>query len=355
MVTPETNVNNAPLMAARAIDELRRQMGLVYSDESATYAVIPAEFADDALLTTLKKNDLKLIISAARAKTIDIATGSATAIDVSSFSLDDILAVADPTHKESIKTSLSTSDGSRFDALLSLAKHASLLPALLVAKINDASAFSDWMQINHTAITHYLNAPEVEVIKTAQAKLPINGAQDARLISFRLKHAASVHLALMIGEPQQDDAPLVRVHSSCVTGDILGSLRCDCGDQLHLAIQQIIKQGSGVLLYLHQEGRGIGITNKLRAYRLQEKGIDTYDANLMLGYEEDERDFSLAAAMLKQLNIGTIQLLTNNPMKLTKLKDCGINITKRVSLIVPAGEHNHAYIEAKGKKAGHLF
>jgi GTP cyclohydrolase II len=164
-----------------------------------------------------------------------------------------------------------------------------------------------------------------------------------------------VHLALCIGDWQKQAAPLVRAHSSCVTGDILGSLRCDCGDQLHLALDLMKKEGSGILLYLHQEGRGIGISSKLRAYKLQEQGLDTFAANTQLGYHEDERDFSIAAVMLTALGISHIRLLTNNPEKLASFEESNITITQRVPLIAATGEHNANYIDAKAKKHGHLF
>lgn len=145
------------------------------------------------------------------------------------------------------------------------------------------------------------------------------------------------------------------MHSSCVTGDILGSLRCDCGSQLQLALSKIKKYGYGVLLYLNQEGRGIGITNKIRSYKLQEQGLDTYEANHKLGFADDERDFSIAAAILKSLKISEINLLSNNPHKLAELKKHGIVIKKRVPIVGKSGKYNKAYITAKVEKAGHIF
>ena len=149
-------------------------------------------------------------------------------------------------------------------------------------------------------------------------------------------------------------APLVRVHSSCVTGDLLGSLRCDCGSQLQLALSQMKEAGAGILLYLHQEGRGIGITSKLRAYALQERGLDTFAANEQLGFSEDERDFSIAGELLKALGHTRIRLLTNNPDKIDAFDVSGITITERLPLITPSNTHNHAYLEAKKIKRGHL-
>ncbi|MDE3037355.1 MAG: GTP cyclohydrolase II, partial [Pseudomonadota bacterium] len=202
--------------------------------------------------------------------------------------------------------------------------------------------------------TVYWANPPLDIVPLAKAPLPIKGAEQATLTCFRTRWGTSTHLALIVGNPAAD-ASLVRIHSSCVTGDILGSLRCDCGSQLQLALEQITQAGSGIFIYLHQEGRGIGIANKLRAYALQEKGLDTYEANLMLGFDEDERDFALAAGILKKLGVKKIRLMTNNPGKLKALEKAGITIAERVPLVAESGRHNHSYLEAKAKKSGHLF
>jgi GTP cyclohydrolase II len=237
-----------------------------------------------------------------------------------------------------------------------LAKQAGLLPAMLVVACKEVpAAFAHWITLDMHPLKLWARSPLVDVLPIAKAKLPVHGAEDATLHSFRSRYGSSVHLALVIGDIKNNATPLVRVHSSCVTGDILGSLRCDCGDQLRLALGTICAESSGVLIYLHQEGRGIGIGNKLRAYHLQEQGMDTYDANLALGFEEDERDFSIAAAILKQLGIARIRLLTNNPGKITALKGSGIVIDGRVPVAAPPGKHNHDYLKAKAEKTGHLF
>ena len=195
--------------------------------------------------------------------------------------------------------------------------------------------------------------PGAQVTETARAKLPIPGAEDAIIVSFQDGH--TTHLALIIGDIAGSGPVLARVHSACITGDVLGSLRCDCGVQWQISLNTIKKAGRGVLLYLNQEGRGIGITNKLRAYNLQEQGMDTFEANVALGFAEDARDFSVAAAMLKQVGAHSIRLLTNNPHKVEALNQAGIDVRERVPLIAPGNVHSHAYIAAKAKKAGHIF
>lgn len=170
------------------------------------------------------------------------------------------------------------------------------------------------------------------------------------------------HVALTFGEWQtktandkQDTAVLTRIHSECLTGDVLFSLRCDCGFQLKAALQNIAQQGAGVLLYLRQEGRGIGLTNKIRAYSLQDQGMDTVQANVHLGFGADERDFAIAAKALELLNIQSIRLMTNNPRKVSAMTDAGINVSERVALQFGKNPHNEDYLSTKQSKLGHLF
>lgn len=236
---------------------------------------------------------------------------------------------------------------------ITLAKRAGLLPALAI--IPQVKITENWSFFSESELKKAIGLGGGKVFETARAKLPLKDAEDSLIVTFRLHGDEASHLALIIGDTIQNKIPLVRVHSSCVTGDLLGSLRCDCGDQLKLALNLIKESGYGILLYLNQEGRGIGITNKIRAYDLQDQGMDTYEANNALGFADDERDFSIAAYILKSLGISKIRLLSNNPHKVTQLRKYGIAISKREPLIAKAGRYNKAYIAAKAKKAGHVF
>ena len=359
MQETEANIVAATLASQRAMDDLRRQLGVFIEQESRLSAALPLEFADEAaLLEFAKLEAFCLIISPSRAAQLGLArTDKPLRIAAQNLTLAQIRHIADPLEAAVALPALEAApaDEAACYAII-LAKHAALLPALLMANCAAApEAFAHWQSISLELLKLSIRRPLVDMLPVAQARLPIEGAENTTLKSFRSRFGTSVHLALIVGEPSSEEAPLVRVHSSCVTGDILGSLRCDCGDQLHLALDAIRQHGSGVLLYLHQEGRGIGIANKLRAYRLQEAGMDTYDANLALGFEEDERDFSIAAAILKQLGISRIKLLTNNPSKITALKGSGIVVAERVGVAAPAGKHNHSYLKAKAEKTGHLF
>jgi 3,4-dihydroxy 2-butanone 4-phosphate synthase / GTP cyclohydrolase II len=173
------------------------------------------------------------------------------------------------------------------------------------------------------------------------------------LVAFREKNTSNEHLALIKGSWEKDEAVLVRVHSSCFTGDILGSLRCDCGEQLQKAMKMVEQEGSGAILYMNQEGRGIGLLNKLKAYRLQEQGMDTVEANLHLGFQMDQRDYGVGAQMLRHLNITKLRLISNNPKKRVGLVGYGLEIIENVSLEVEANPHNEKYLQTKRDKLGH--
>ena len=176
-----------------------------------------------------------------------------------------------------------------------------------------------------------------------------------RLISYIEKKSNQEHLALVKGNWKKNEPILVRVHSSCFTGDILGSLRCDCGDQLNDSIKMIEKEGKGVVLYMNQEGRGIGLSNKLKAYKLQEKGMDTVDANIHLGFKADERDYGVGAQILRSLKVNKIKLLTNNPKKRAGLIGYGLEIIKNIPIKITANKYNENYLKTKKNKLGHTI
>ena len=175
-----------------------------------------------------------------------------------------------------------------------------------------------------------------------------------RLVGFWNNRDEKEHVAMVVGDVCGGSDVPVRVHSECLTGDVMGSLRCDCRDQLTAGLTAIQKAGRGVLLYMRQEGRGIGLLNKIRAYALQEQGLDTVEANLALGFRDDERDYSIAAHMLHSLDIKSVQLITNNPEKMRQLGTHGVQVTSRIPHLIPPNEFNKFYLETKGKKSGHL-
>jgi GTP cyclohydrolase II len=229
-------------------------------------------------------------------------------------------------------------------AALQLARSAGLLPALWV--IPDSAAA---IEIAAAAIADA--RPGVEIV--SRAKLPLEGLPDTQIVAFRAWDDGQDHVALVVGS-FGGRPPLVRLHSECLTGDVFGSLKCDCGPQLKEALRLIGEEGGGILLYLRQEGRGIGLANKLRAYALQDRGLDTVDANARLGFADDERDYGHAAGMLAKLGVEDVRLLTNNPTKVAALEAAGIRVVERVPHHMPVNPHNADYLATKREKSGHL-
>jgi GTP cyclohydrolase II len=229
-------------------------------------------------------------------------------------------------------------------AALDLARSAGLLPALWLLDPGVAQLAISVEDIERDA--------SVEIL--ARAKLPLDDMPPTQIVAFRASDDGQEHVALVVGA-FGGKPPLVRLHSECLTGDVFGSLKCDCGPQLKEALYIIGQSGGGVLLYLRQEGRGIGLANKIRAYALQDRGLDTVDANQRLGFADDERDYGHAAAMLRALGVDTVRLLTNNPSKVEGLEAAGIKVAERVPHQMPANPHNADYLATKRKKSGHLL
>lgn len=243
-------------------------------------------------------------------------------------------------------------------AAVSLCKWAGLLPAAVVVAVDDAYAVARQHDLIAIAAqdAHAARQPASQGLRqVARARLPIAGAENAHIHAFRPADGGVEHAAMIIGDPPRRLPVLARLHSQCFTGDVLGSLRCDCGQQLRGALGMIAAAGGGVLLYMAQEGRGIGLVNKLRAYELQDTGVDTFEANLRLGFAADERLFEPAADMLRQLGFEALRLITNNPDKVTGLVRCGIEVVERINHAFPPNNHNQAYLAAKKRHSGHYL
>jgi GTP cyclohydrolase II len=358
----------------RATAELRRGGPIVLHDQTArVWLVVAAETVEDegiARLRAMGEADPQLVLTAERAAALGLGQEAA---DVVSLLLPARLPaavlwhLADPT---AARLAAAPSGLSRGDvpvdiavAVVELAKLARLLPAAIVTplRLQSATHAAEWahsrglLDVSVGAIEGYQLAAARSLRIVSEARVPLAGAENTRVIAFRPGDGGTEHLAIIIGEPPRDRPVLTRLHSECFTGDLLGSLRCDCGDQLRGAITEIARHGSGLLIYLAQEGRGIGLVNKLRAYRLQDQGADTFDANQQLGFDADERVYLPAAEMLRQLGFREVRLMTNNPAKMVGLARCGIAVIERVPHVFPANAHNDRYLETKAVKFGHLF
>lgn len=242
-------------------------------------------------------------------------------------------------------------------AAIALVKSARLLPSALIVAVTDAASLAaaeSLTVLEAESVARTLSAP-VTLDPVVHARLPMSVSEAGRLHVFRPADGGEEHYAVEIGQPPRDAPVLARLHSACFTGDLLGSLKCDCGPQLRAALAQMAAEGAGVLLYLNQEGRGIGLANKMRAYSLQDQGFDTVEANHRLGFEDDERDFRLGAAILRKMGFRGVRLLTNNPAKIRMMEANGIAVVERVPLRVGHTAHNADYLATKAAKSGHLL
>lgn len=244
--------------------------------------------------------------------------------------------------------------GSAAAAAIQLVKLSHTLPAVLAAKINpDAIAHElNVLAVDADAVWRFSDEAIRSLAMASEASIPLNSGTPARFVVFRDAMGES-SVAIIVGKPNFTNPVPVRMHSSCLTGDVFGSRRCDCGDQLRLAVSRLEDIGGGIILYLAQEGRGLGLANKMRTYQLQDEGLDTVDANTTLGFDDDERDYGIAARMLQMLNCTRIVLLTNNPAKLDGLANAGIEITSRMPIEAPINADNRRYLTAKVARAGH--
>ncbi|MCP5370483.1 MAG: GTP cyclohydrolase II [Hyphomicrobiales bacterium] len=369
----------ALLAVDRAVSELRRgriiavraggdRVVLVMAAESASYETL-------ADIAGMGRDAPYLAITARRAAVLGLAhvAGRVATLRPKEklraklvHDLADPLADLSPDDAARLAENLAIAPAGRHGcdaAAVALAKVARLLPAVVLVELRvpDGEDLEAWAARHGVVVVDAGDVFQHEqttartLNRVSEADVPLMDAERTRIIAFRPHDGGIEHLAIVIGDPQARDAVLTRLHSECFTGDLLGSLRCDCGDQLRGAITEIAATGGGVLLYLAQEGRGIGLVNKLRAYELQDRGFDTLDANEQLGFDDDERVYIPAAEMLRQLGFSRVRLLTNNPAKVEALAAYGVEVVERVPHAFPSNRHNEAYLRTKATRSGHLF
>jgi GTP cyclohydrolase II len=345
------------------VDALRHGWPLAFDGgPEGTITLLPVE-------TAIARGALapQMLISAARAATLKLANQRAAAVPHAPvliaggepFTLAEALPIADPALdlRNPLKGPFRAEEFGWAEiaaAALELARIAGILPAFLV----DPADAGEAVPVAVSDLAAYSAAGALQII--TRARLPVSACEDAEIVAFRSAADLREHVALIIGKQTGDRLPLVRLHSECLTGDILGSLKCDCGPQLDAALQAMAHEakdsgGWGVLLYMRQEGRGIGLVNKLRAYRLQDQGFDTVEANQRLGLPDEARDFPVAARMLELLGAKAIRLLTNNPAKVTALAAAGVTVAERVPHQLPENPHNARYLATKRDRSGHLL
>jgi len=345
--------------AARAIDALRRGWPVTIHASEGALRIMAVEGADAVTLAAFDPSSkADILVAAARGETLKLANQLAAADpdmpvliarapwidgDVATAIADPVLDLASPLKGPFVAKPIAAPLAAK--AALKLARLAGILPAFFVTAQGDSEA-----TVGADDVDAYDDATHLAI--ATRARLPVSASETAEIVAFRSPDEPREHVALIVGK-RDSSPPVVRLHSECLTGDVLGSLKCDCGPQLHQALHQIADSTWGVLLYLRQEGRGIGLINKLRAYALQDQGFDTVDANIRLGFAIDARDFSVAARMLDLLGIGNVRLLTNNPNKVAGLEKAGIKVAERLPIILPANPHNEQYLATKRDRTGH--
>ena len=378
-----TNIIREKTSVERAISDLRRgALILLFDPLKRTAAVIQAAELSTAmgleLISQLAGSEPSVVITNRRSAAIRLNTETRQVISVSIpsqggielvhrlanpiFESQDGFDPIDQKELDNLPVVPEAIDGLAPKAV-QLVKFARLLPSVVLSRIPYAemTRLSGWSKSDSLlAVDARLidSLPEMRaqrLVKAVSAQVPLIDSEETRLIAFRPVDGGEEHVAIVIGDPDVTQGVLVRLHSQCLTGDLLGSLRCDCGDQLRGAIKAISEYGGGVVVYLAQEGRDIGLVNKLRAYNLQDLGSDTVEANHQIGFEVDERIYAPAAEILKQLGIKKVKLLTNNPNKIDQLASTGIEVVERVKHAFPANPHNREYLKTKAAKTGHLF
>lgn len=361
----EINGNPAALTFDRAVDELRRGRAVQVTDGIRGLIVAAIETVQGPLFARLVAagdGRAVMLVTAERAHAAGLSRQLGGAVAVTfppTTDLEGLRALAGVAGIGAVDSTAVEVDAAPRSAPLAaaafqLAKAGRLVPALIGFE-TEGEAAPGVLSIGLSDVVHHAPRFGHHALQLlSRARVPLADALECEIAVFRDEHSLAEHVAVVIGKPDPASAVPVRLHSACLTGDLLGSLRCDCGEQLRTAVARIGALGGGVLLYLDQEGRGIGLPNKLRAYVLQDGGLDTVDADQHLGFLADERTYDVAAALLSELGIKRIRLLTNNPQKISSLREHGLEVVGRLPLVTTSNTHNERYLRAKHERAGHL-
>ncbi len=333
----------------RVINELKSGRAVIISDENYSILVAATENISDNLYQMFKEHNGQLTLSKKRANFIKKESLTSLSISLNQINKTDLFAIIG--EKDYHATSLPVTMEATFlqQKAIELLIQAELIPSCIST---DKFSFNhNYLKIDISAIDNYDYDYSQNLKIVAKCPLNLKHALNSSIIAFTAEGSLKEHYAIIIGNPPI--IPLIRIHSSCYTGDLISSLTCDCEDQLHSAIIKINNDGGGIILYLMQEGRNIGLINKLRAYDLKNRGLDTVDANLALGFDEDNRSFRAAAQMLKILGYSRVKILTNNPEKSNFLEQYGIKVEKCISHITSYNDYNRSYLKTKQTRLGH--
>ena len=348
---------------ARIRSDFRMGVAVAFLSGEEKWLVAPAETITLSRFSGMRKlGPIELAITDWRAQTLSTW---ATDGDIARLAipedkgLDWIHSVSDPSDDFNgpLKGPFTPIFGGKADvhrAGLAICKMAHLIPSAIAVNVSnqDIKGF-DFIDLEK--ISSLILNPSSQLTEVSAANVPLQVSEASRVHVFRPQDGGEEHYAIEIGNPDREKAVLSRLHSACFTGDLIGSLKCDCGHQLKAALEAISSDGAGVLLYMNQEGRGIGLANKMRAYALQNQGFDTVEANHRLGFEDDERNFKLGAEILRLMGFNSVRLMTNNPAKVISMESAGVNVSERVALKVGSNPLNQKYLDTKAKKSGHLL
>jgi GTP cyclohydrolase II len=345
------------ILVERACGELKHGNGVIIENNGKTFLIFHPETINSIILERIIQNypQIFLLIASNRVKYIlpEYFSESDLLVDIKNTGYEQIMDLA-IFAKEKINAKLNIGDYLSDDEsklAKKLCKIAELLPNLIVVPVDNI--LDNFVKLTTQNIENYV-ASINNVHKISETKLHLKNITQAKIIAFRNLIAGVEHYAIVIGDVSHTKSPLIRIHSSCYTGDVLSSISCDCRDQLHTAIKVMEEnKDGGIILYLMQEGRGIGLTSKLKTYNLQDAGLDTVEANEILGYEDDERSFQAAASMLKSFNISQVKILSNNPKKGNELTEYGVKVLEVVPIIPSYHNASHQYIQTKIDKMGH--
>lgn len=341
----------------RAIAEFRAGRPVVIEDEDEAALAAPVESLDAAsarALDAAAAGAARLVLSGPRLHRIGASRRETGALALETVDFDRIgtLALARDARLDAPPARPTTLER----AALALTHLASLLPAVVAVPLARAPLFgAPLARVNALAVSAYRGTKVAGLHIVSRAKVPLEDAPETEMVVFRGGEGLRDHAAVIVGKPDFGAPVPVRLHSACLTGDLFGSLKCDCGDQLRMTARYMAEHGGGVILYLDQEGRGNGLASKIKAYALQADGYDTYDADEVLGFDHDQRGFDFAADMLRQLGVKRVRLFTNNPVKIDALAAAGVEIVSQQRVHGRATEHNVGYLEAKRDRAGHKF
>jgi GTP cyclohydrolase II len=340
----------------RAISEFRAGRPVLLRDGESLALALSAELAEAGLIQRideLAQGRSHLVLTAARLRRLGAKGRSEPGI----FALPqlDFARVETLALKTEAKMDAPIAPASALDnAALELARLALVAPAVLVVPVLDEAIRNEpLIEAAIDAVNAYRNAQAASLTIVGRAPVPLEGAPDTEFVVFRGGEGLRDQVAIIVGKPDFSEAVAVRLHSACLTGDLFGSLKCDCGDQLRETVQWMAENDGGILLYLDQEGRGNGISNKMRAYKLQSQGWDTYDADEVLGFDLDQRHFDFAATMLKALGVSRVTALTNNPIKVGAIRTAGLEVAATQRVLGRPNVHNVRYLASKRDRAGH--